>query len=231
MTFKELTYSILEIISGYNITDDNEFSIKQIEEVMLGMNATLIREAYNNKKLSQSLYLVDEPIEIEKVSTIMEVEGVGVKTINKFCIASLKALVQGVGWDDVIYFGPTDYSKNYSRKSLRALINDSGSIWKLANPSYALSSNKAYLKREGISMPRYIAVQGLWRDPREVSGYSEDMEFPTPSEYKIQILTIQHMLIGKNIPPDLISDAQRQVTMPETRKKIPKERIENAESK
>lgn len=214
MTFKELTYSCLEILSGYNITDDEPISIKQIEEVLLQMNATLVREAYTNKRLSQSLYLTDANLPVQEMVDVIEVQGVNVSTTNKFCIAQLKQLVQGIAWKDVIYVGPTDFSIIYHRKTFRGLINGDNSAWTLPTPAYAISEDKVYLEQESLSGARYISVKGIWRDPREVTGYDENMDFPTPSEYRMQLLTIQHLLTGKNVPPDLVNDAQRQIGMP-----------------
>jgi hypothetical protein len=211
MIFKELTYSVWEIISGYHITDDSEYSLKQIEEIMLGMNQTLIREAYNNKHISQSLYVMDSFIEVKKMEHSVVAQGIPLKADGKFCKAELNELVAGVGQKDLSYFGSSDLSRNYSRKTLRGLINgDSGTLWSLYTPSYALSDNIAYMDAHKLSGAKYVTVIGLWNDPRKASGYDENKDFPTPSEYKLQMLTIQHMFVGKNIPPDLISNAQRE---------------------
>ncbi len=132
MNFKELTYSILETISAYNITDDNEFSKVQIEEVMLSMNSSLVREAYNNKKISQSLYLTDKNLEIKELTNDVLVKGVKIKANANLCYVELEALVQGIGYKDVIYVGPADFATNYKRKSFRQLINGSdGTQWEL----------------------------------------------------------------------------------------------------
>ncbi len=216
MTFKELTYSVLEIITGFNFTDDSEFSIKQVEEVMLGMNATLVREAFTNKQISQSLYVTDELLSVEKIIKSVVIDGVPIASKAKLCKVDLKALVQGIGWKDVIYFGTPDLSADYTRKSFRGLVDSrEGTVWPLGKPYYALLGNTAYLETVAYISSRFVTVEGIWRDPREASGYSETMEFPTPSEYKLQMLTIKHLFIGKNVPPDLINNAQRQVTSPQ----------------
>jgi hypothetical protein len=145
---------------------------------------------------------------------VINVKGVNVSTKNKFCVAKLKQLVQGIAWKDIKYLGPTDFSKLYHRKTFRGLINGDSSVWRLSTPAYAISEDKAYLEQESLSGANYISVVGIWRDPRKVTGYSEDMEFPTPSEYRLQLLTIQHLLTGMNVPPDLINDAQRQIVPP-----------------
>lgn len=215
MIFKELTYSVWEIISGYQITDDNEYSLTHIEEVMLGMNQTLIREAFNNKKISQSLYVMDTFIQVKELTETIEVKGISIKADGRFCYAELNELVAGVGQKDLDYFGNADLSRNYSRKTFRGLVNgEQGTIWSLYTPSYAMVDNIAYMEAHKLLGANYVTAVGLWNDPRKASGYDADRDFPTPSEYRLQLLTIQHMFTGKNVPPDLISDAQRQVMSP-----------------
>ena len=215
MTFKELTYSVWEILSGYNITDDNELTLTIIEENMLSMNQTLLREAYNNKRITQSMYVMDNFVEVEKMDHRIYAEGVTIKADGRFCVARMHELVAGVGNMDLNYFGSTDLSNNYSRKSFRNLANGSGgTLWTLHKPSYGIVQNVAYIEAQKLLGAKYVTAIGLWNDPREASEYDDNADFPTPSEYRLQLLTIQHLFTGKNVPPDLISDAQRQVALP-----------------
>lgn len=232
MTFNELTYSVWEILSGFNITDDSEFTVTLIEENMLSMNQTLVREAFNNKKITQSLYVMDAFVEVKKITEEIVVKGIPIKADGVFCYAGLNELVAGVGHKDIDYLGNSDLSRNYSRKSFRQLVTgDRGTLWALHTPSYAMNQNVAYMEAGKLSGTKYVTVFGLWNDPRKASGYDKTRDFPTPSEYKLQMLTIQHLLTGKNVPPDLISDAQRQVQPPRRQAQRQQPRREEAKEK
>lgn len=212
-TFDKLVYSLWEIVSNFNITDDNEYPKAWLEDAVLSVHNTLVREAFNNNRLSQGLYMLHSTLETNQVSEDMEIDGVTVKSRSGLCYSDLPPLVDGVGWSDIEYFGPKGYGTNYSRRSPKSLLSGRSPLWTSDKPSYTVIGNKALISAENsIVVPKYLSVEALFRDPRTASSYKDDMAFPTPSEYKLELLCLKHLLSSKGVVPDLISDAQRMLT-------------------
>jgi hypothetical protein len=216
-TLSEMTFSVIEQASGFNITDDNEYPEDLVADILVSVNSTLIREAFRNRTLDESLYLSHENVPILEISNDIEIEGVTVKNNQHLKYASIPYLITGIGDRNLIYFGTSDFSSNFSRKRFQRLINQLGIVFKLSNVSYSVIGNKAYFLSTEVQGMSIVSAIGLWNDPRLASSYDPEMPFPTPSDYKMELLALQQLLQTKNVPYDIVNDGQRQIIQPRQR--------------
>ena len=206
-TLKKITYSILEAISSFDITDDNPFSVKMIEDLVISMNHTLLRKAHSEKRIDEMLYLIDSNLQLREFSPDINVSGLNVKAKKKLCYADLKPLVTGLKGREIDVVTNAGFSIVFTRTSLKELIRGSSGYYQINAHKYALLNDKLVFKREEIST-KVVSVNGIWSDPRLVSSWTDDTPFPTPSEKNIELLVVQHIGQALGFPKDVINDAQ-----------------------
>jgi len=217
-SLKELTYSVLEAVSSFNHTDDFPITNLWIEDQLITQNMTLIRKANDERRLDQTLYMLDEKLEIKSFNQSFEIEGISINNHTLFCYADLKPLISGLKGKAIDFVSNVDYSVLFVEKSLKSLLRGPTGYLDLPKPSFAFSREYLLFRKSDIAGQKYVNVNGLWRDPRQVSSWSADDEFPTPSERNLEILTVQHIGQALGFPPDLISDAQRVLAQPPKQK-------------
>jgi len=207
--FERLTYSLLEIATNFEVTDDIEFPIPWIEDGLISVHNSLMREAYHNNILGPELLQLHKNVDVEPVSEDVTIEGVSFAIKSELCQAEIPELVSGIGQKYLDYVGTVDLANPFSYKTIRTLINDSGTLYKLPVPNYAVLGNKILLTKKDMVGKKIISVIGYFRDPRDVNTYDPEAAFPTPSEFKLEMLTLKHIFSAKGVPPDIINDAQR----------------------
>ena len=209
-TIREISYSVWEQISNFNITDDSPYPYEWIEDTVVATNASLMRQYYDARKLNDELLLTQANVPIEPVENDVTIQGLTIKAKYGFCKADVPPLLTGVENKLLSYVGPPDYSTSYTRRKIYELMNDKGITWKLPNPTYAVVGNQLYFKKSP-KLGNVVSVTGYFRDPREVNTFDKETDpFPTPSEFKLEMLTLQQVMQSLNIPMDLLNDAQRE---------------------
>ena len=113
---------------------------------------------------------------------------------------------------DVVYLGYNDFSRSFIRKGIRNLKRRSKGVYKLPVPGYSIVGNTVFFD-ENINV---FSLIGYFKDPREVNTYDENEAFPSVSEYKLELLSLQQLLTTKNIPFDIMNDGQRVYMTPST---------------
>jgi hypothetical protein len=213
-TLKKMVESVIEQASGFNVTDDNEYPELLVEDILVSVNNSLIREAFRNRTLDQTSYMRHENIEIKELSNDIIVEGISIANKSHLLYADIPNLVSGVGDKNLLYLGPVDYSESFSRKRFEKLINQRGIVYRLGNISFSIVGNQIFFLETEVMGINIISTIGLFSDPRVVSSYNEDEPFPTPSDYKMELLALQQLLQSKNIPYDIVNDGQRMIVQP-----------------
>ena len=218
-TLEEIIFSVWEQAEGFNITDDSPYPEKWIEDLIVSVNETLIREAYMNRRLSAYLYLEESNVPVKDFSEDVVISGITVKNRSAYCYADISPLVTGVGNMDIKYLGGVGYSNPYTRRTLLSMIKGSKAvIWPLGKPIYALTGTKVIFPKSE-QLGQVIDILALWADPRMVSTYNSEQPFPTPSDYKLELLSLQQILQSKNVPWDERQDGQRTILVPQKQTK------------
>ena len=217
-TLNELTYSILEAVTAFSLNDDTPISVSWVEDQIVTQNNTLIRKAHQERRIDQQLYMLQEPVAVKPLDKSFKVGNLNIHNKTDFCYADIPALVTGLKGREIDFVSNTAYTTVFIRKPVRSLMSSSGKYYSLHKPSYAVMRNRILLKLTDLKGASYIAVNGIWRDPREISTWDPEEAFPTPSEKNLEILSIQHIGHALGFPPDLINDAQRAIGQPAKQK-------------
>jgi len=215
-TLKQMTDSVIEQASNFQVTDDNEYPFKLVEDILVSTHPTLIREYFNNRHLDTNVAQIESNVPTAPLSNDIVVEGVTIKSTSEYCTASIPQLVNGISGMEVIYVGTADLTKSFSKKSFDAFLKRGKQKYTLPNPAYTIFGNTILIDGD----VKYVSIIGYFRDPREVNTYNEEKAFPTVSEYKMELLALQQLLTSKNIPFDIINDGQRDVVVPRTKRRV-----------
>ncbi len=210
-TLNQFTYSILEAVSNFEITDDSPFSKLWIQDQLVSQNQTLVREAYNNRRLDAFLYQTEEMLEIKQFDKSFQIGNLVIDNPTDFCYVEINPLLSGIRDANIDFVSNISYSSVFSLVSAKRLIRGHSGYYSLGKPTYALINDKIVFRSEEIGSLKYVAVNAIWNDPRDVTGFTLDTAFPTPSEKKLELLTIQHIDYALQHPMDLINDGQRAV--------------------
>ena len=208
-TFNKIVYSLLEIATNFNVTDDVEYPVKWVEDAVISVHNSLIREAYKQGNLGDELLQIHANELIKPFENEIKVGDIDINTKSHLCYADIPELVAGIHQIPLRYVGTTNLQNSYSYRGVEDIGDTRGVVWGLPTPSYSILGDKVLLEKKALSSGKYISVIAYFRDPREASTYEENDAFPTPSEYKLEMLGLQHIFRSKGISPDLINDAQR----------------------
>ena len=204
----KIVSSIRNPILAHAPTDDSRLEPEYIEDMVLDVRATLIKEFYtSNYYLDDSFFQVYDGIEIQSEKVTVPA---GVQDDFPELFAKIPALQSHVGFKNIRYFGSIDGRYNFTRKSMSGFISTEGLLFTMNEPVYTVSGTKVQLKNLpnlGMKYGRLIAV---FYDPRLIPGFNEDEDFPVSDGmiHKLEIICKKNIMSSMGIPPDIINDAQ-----------------------
>lgn len=213
-TFDKIVYSLLEIVTNFKVTDDVEYPVLWIEDAVISVHNTLMREAHNNNTLGPELLLLHENIPVNELTGEVEIQGIPIPIKSKLCYSDIPELVSGIALRFIDYLGTVDLSTPFSYRKISVLINDDGTLYKLPEPVYSILGNRLLFSRKDMAGKKVVSLIGYFRDPRVINTYNPGEPFPTPSEYKLELVALRHLLSAKGVLPDVINDAQRALNQP-----------------
>lgn len=212
-TLHDLVYSIKEAVSNFEITDDDPISDLWLEDQIISQNHTLIRKALKERSIDDQLYQIHEPIKLKEFDNSINIDGVRINSNSKLCYGDTPSILTGLRGMEVEFVSNLSYDTVYTREPLKRLLRKSSGYYDSFNIRYALMPGKVFFKSGHLGIGKYVSINAIWSDPREVSSWDPGQKFPTPSEKNLEILTIQHVAHAMQFPMDLINDAQRAVGM------------------
>lgn len=210
-TFNDAVYSLLEIVTNFSVTDDVEYPVKWVEDALISVHNTLMREARRQHTLGDELLLMHKNIKVKPLEDKIQDGDVTINPKTTFCYVEIPELVSGIDQIPLNYVGPVTLDKPYSYKTFQSINDSKGSVWSLNVPNYSIIGDRVLFEKTALKGTKYVSVIAYFRDPRDANTYDPDDAFPTPSEYKLELLGLQHMFQSKNISPDLINEAQRAI--------------------
>jgi len=201
--------SVKEELSHYKLTDDFPITDEYLADKADDVRASLIREAYKNKKIDEKYYQQMCCIEIECAKPGCDVNGVNIPMDYVVWYADLPTLVQDIGWDDIKYFGLMGFIQDFDRKSMGNWINIEGNVWTGLKPAYTIIGNRAYFKNLPTSGITFLCLVAILYKPTTACNYQVDDEYPVPSDMTLQMLMKKDILSTGFIPlPDKIHDGK-----------------------
>lgn len=210
-TLDSIAYSVLEILTSFNITDDVDIPLDYLRNLAINVNKSIMRDDIDSGYRLDQFYS-EITREIKEVSAITQViGGISFESPKKMYYVDLPELLTGVtiGESDIRYFGSGDFSVEFSRKSLSAFNASKGSYMTQHMPIYTVVGSVAYVKRLPDSIARAIKAVCLLADQRDEDGFDNASTlFKTTSPFKLEMLMLKHVGFAFSIPADKIDDAQ-----------------------
>ena len=207
-TISDLVHSILEAISGYEVTDDSIFSPRYIIDKINDVNATLIREALERGMVPDQFYKRVCCINVECLGVSCEING---RTVNSDTIiykSEMQGLMQTIGEKALRYLGPDDMSHPINRVGIDAFYLSDGRQWTADKPMFTIIGNDAFFKNLSPAT-KFLCAIGIFADPTKTCNWNDDTSiYPTPDPYKLELRVKQDILSTFGIRPDDINDSK-----------------------
>ena len=209
-TLNQLVYSIKEVVSAFFVNDDFQITDSWMEDQLISQNHTLLRKALSERRIDEMLYMMDEQLPLKRLDKSFTLKGLLIKNKTDYCYADMKPLVTGLKKREIDVVTNTGLTKVFLRTSLRSLLRKPTGYYNIAGKGkYAIVDNKLIFRVSEALASKFISINGIWSDPRQVSSWTSDSVFPTPSEKNIELLTIEHIGRALGFPSDVINDAQK----------------------
>lgn len=208
---KEHIELIKETLQSYMPTDDFNIDDEIILGVMNVIRAALIRQ--DKHKIDSSMYQIVDCLKVECIERTCSIAGYTVKTDGIKRI-KLPPLVKNMAPYDIRYLGGSDLETNGTRLSVEGFVNFKYTRYTKELFHYLLLDDGCYLRNTpSINNEEVKLLTGvlLLDNPIDACNWTDDTTYPCPSDYRLQVLTIQHILSGYNIYPDEYNDAREQL--------------------
>ena len=209
-TLEKIVWSVIEQASNFEVNDDNEYDKRLIEDIVISIHPVLVRQHFNERRLTNQQMQMHLNVPVEPLDTSFDYNGVTFRPNGKLCIAKIPATINGISWNDVNYLGSTNFERNFTRKPVASFFGRNTVLHQLPYPNYCIIGDRVLFDRS----INFFSMIGYFNDPREVNTYNENDPFPTVSEYKLELLSLQQLLSSKNIPFDIVDDGQRVIMAP-----------------
>jgi len=201
-TQRKIIYSVIEYISGFNITDDNPYDEHLIADKIDDIRAMLIRQEWNDKKSINDLYYQEYDVDIEKR---VKKDKHNSSEYLQFMVEFPELLV-GVGWDNIKYLGKKDFRKAYNRRSLMGFNSRGDRRYTSEVVDYTIiSANKAIIGNE--RQAKDIVTLALFKSPADITK-SWDTPYPVPDVYKLELIVKQDIGFALGIKGDESNDSK-----------------------
>lgn len=199
---KDYVYSILEFVSGFQVTDDNPIDPELISKKMDDVRATLIKQELTQDGYVNDLYfqMVDVVIDKENIDPKNEID------IKQFYVL-FPELIPNVGWANIRYLGKNDLRQKYNRRTMDGYISGSSRRWSSNMIDYTvIGPSKALIRNEKVA--KDIIVIGLFKSPLDIKGFTEDSQYPVPDPFKFEMIVKQDILAGLGVKSDEKNDSR-----------------------
>lgn len=204
----KIVSTIKNQLTGHLATDDTRLEGELIEDMVLDVRASLIKDFYkSNYFLEDSLFQIHNGVLVEstKVSSAS-----GISEDNPELYAKIPVVQSGVGYANIRYFGTFDNRNSFARLSISGFNATNGKLFTRNDPYYTVTGTRALIKNLPNLGIRYLRMIAVMYDPRKVLGYDSAEDFPIPDSmiHKVELVSIKQLMATLGIPPDVFNDAQ-----------------------
>lgn len=192
-TLKEIRYNILETISGYKIIDDTNFDGREIDDFIHSSRAE-----FASQQVSKDPFNIHKNFTQEEIITMAIADSSSVSTYdsNRIVLRSSSAVPRvisssngipaisyiGTAANEPLWYQYKEFNSltkvgngRFDSKAVFASIGSDGYL-------YLVSKSNPYFK--GITKIKLIAI---FENPSEITGFTEDNEYPLPRRYRIPL--------------------------------------------
>jgi len=203
--FKELIWGVIEDLKGYNVTDDNLLSEDIIAAKMNNIRVTLLGQ---ETMLVESYYQHYPCLEVKCEKDQCTYNGITVKG-KKIYYVDAPEIVGSLGRVAIKYLGDSEYKDRYSEVDITQFDKIGAMPYGTHKRYFARIGNRIFLNGLDLDVGKMLTLVAIFYDPRCVLDcfHGEDVEYPVPSEYKLQLMTKKDVLSSYGIPSDVLNNA------------------------
>ena len=202
-TKREIVYSVIEFISGFNVTDDSPYDEQLIGDKVDDVRALLIKQQWAQQRKVDDEYYQLQELKIEHAPITDSDDAVKLYSFS----VTFPPLLSGIGWDNIKYLGKKNMAENYNRRSMSGYSAARGRRWSQKYVDYTvIDATRAIIRNEKLT--KEIIIHGLFKSPTDVDGCTFDTPYPVPDPFKLEMIVKQDIGAGLGIPPDLKNDAR-----------------------
>lgn len=202
---------IEEALQAYKITDDFYIDPDVILATMNMVRSALLRQMKHS--VDSGMYQLVDCLKIECISRKCEVNGYTLETEPLLKVV-LPTLVSDMSPYDIKYLGGVDLQSGGTRLSLDGFANLQHSRFVKDKFHYTIMGNDCYLKNLPSSINKdtgFLSGMLLLHNPVDACNWNDETNYPCPSDYRLQVLTIQHILEGHRMKTDENNNAREQL--------------------
>ncbi len=207
-SLKKIVYSIKEELTGYNITDDVVFSNEYLIDKINDVREVIIKEHFKESGIDGQFYQTICCLEVKCFEHGCTLNGKFYKSGSIYWYVELPALIESVGWKNIMYFGLDDFKTQFARNSFDAYLSNEGALWTSKMPIYTVVDGKAILKNLPTPGLRYICIMALLQNPQDACNWDEESPYPVPDVHKLELLVKKDIMSLYGVIPDEKHDAR-----------------------
>lgn len=200
MTIQEIVDIVKEKLTSFHVTDTFNITDSIIINRINVIRELLIQQ--NKNKIQSMFYSEVCCIDVLCVEPGCEINGEFIESGINLSYSDLPELISGLGGKELKYLGLLGFGNNFSEVSFENLFESNYSRYSKRMIQYSRIGNRAYY----LNMPKNVnkvCLVGLVKDPISLcSYYKEKTVYPTPQEYKLELLVVQDILSSYNVAPD-----------------------------
>lgn len=201
-TLANIVDSIIEYVSGFQVTDDNKFDRDLIADKVHDVRINLIHDELAGKGyIDDEYYVLTRCIKIIKEDMICDEEDECAEIDLKIWTAEIPALIERVGWHNIKYLGSVNFTKKFTRKSLSGFLSMSGSRYTSDISAFTLLSNSKIMFKN-VDCQEVVNMLCLPKVPTSVCDWNDDMAYPVPDVFKLELIVKKDIFSSLGIPAD-----------------------------
>lgn len=193
------------MISLRQVTDESYLSGKEewIKDKIKDIRSTLAREEFNQNLHVDPQFYSKMDITVECDIKSVDLGKVTIQSTTKLARIELPPLISRIG-DPVKYAGDDNvFTPGFNIISLSGFNSSDAALYTSMKPIAVRIGPFLYLKNMPVGMSNATVIVAL-DDPTDNPNYEDTDVFPVSSPYKLELLVKQDILVGWNIPLDVL---------------------------
>jgi len=217
-TLANIVDSIIEYVSGFQVTDDNKFDKDIIADKVHDVRINLIYDELQSKGyIDDGYYVLTRCIKIIKEDMICDEEDECANIDLGIWTAEIPTLIERVGWANIKYLGTVNFTKSFTRKSLSGLLAMSGNRYTYDKPAYTLIANNK-LMFKNVDCQEVINMLCLPKIPTQVCDWNDDTPYPVPDAFKLELIVKKDIFASLGIPADEFNNTKHDMLVQQPKK-------------
>lgn len=200
MLIQEIVDIVKEKLTSFHVTDTFNITDSIIINRINTIRELLIQQ--NKNKIQSMFYSEVCCIDVKCVEPGCEINGEYIESGINLSYSDLPELISGLNGKELKYLGLSGFGNKFSEVAFENLFESNYSRFSKKMIQFSRVGNRAYY----LNLPKNVnklCLIGLVKDPVSLcSYYKERTIYPSPQEYKLELLVVQDILSSYNVNPD-----------------------------